>query len=130
MMTMRTVALIWQYQGQKEKAHEIANLASRLCNKFIASTDDLNAVRTKIIEALGTHDVAMKRLFSGQGNALSILNRIRQQKVDMNVIPSVATGDGPLAYGEDQDAIEECNTIIVPPEASQDEPMAGTPSSQ
>jgi RmuC family len=54
MMTMRTVALIWQYQGQKEKAHEIANLASRLCNKFIASTDDLNAVRTKIIEALGT----------------------------------------------------------------------------
>jgi DNA recombination protein RmuC len=103
MMTMSTVASMWQYQEQKGKAHEIADLAGKLCSKFCDSIDDLNTIGKKLNEAIHTHDGAMRRLFHGKGNALSIMEGIRGRRVDMKPIPSVVIGGILVAPEKDED---------------------------
>jgi DNA recombination protein RmuC len=77
LITMKTVASIWRYELQGQNAQAIARLAGELCDKVSTSLIDLNKVAEKITEALNTHNEAMKRLFMGKGNALSIGERIR-----------------------------------------------------
>jgi DNA anti-recombination protein RmuC len=126
---MSTVASMWQYQEQKGKAHEIADLAGKLCNKFCDSIDDLNTIRKKIAEALNTHDGAMRRLFHGKGNALSIMEGIRGRRVDMKPIPSVVIGDILIAPQKDEE-VRQTSTLesTVPPteELPQNGKIAGT----
>lgn len=77
LMTMRTVASIWQYQRQGQNAQEIAGLAGDLCDKVSASLVDLNGVAEKMAGALDAHNQAIRRLATGKGNALYIGERIR-----------------------------------------------------
>jgi DNA recombination protein RmuC len=77
LMTMRTVASIWQYELQGQNAQEIARLAGELCDKVSISLADLNGVAEKINAALAAHNDAVKRLSTGRGNALSVGERIR-----------------------------------------------------
>jgi DNA recombination protein RmuC len=77
LMTMRTVASIWRYELQGQNAQEIARLAGELCDKVGMSLADLNGVAEKISAALNAHNVAVRRLATGRGNAVSIGDRIR-----------------------------------------------------
>jgi DNA recombination protein RmuC len=77
LMTMRTVASIWRYELQGQNAQEIARLAGDLCDKIGMSISDLNVVTEKIGGALDAHNEALKRLYTGKGNAASIGERIR-----------------------------------------------------
>jgi len=74
---MRTVASIWRYELQGQNAQEIARLAGELCDKVTMSLGDLNGVAEKINAALSAHNGAVKRLFAGRGNVLSIGTRMR-----------------------------------------------------
>jgi DNA recombination protein RmuC len=108
-MTLRTVASIWRYQQQGENAQEIARLAGELCDKISSSLGDLNTVADKMTVALGAHGEAMKRLFTGRGNALSIGDRIKGLGVKVKQPPHVLIDGVPmvLAGTEGDESIED-----------------------
>jgi DNA recombination protein RmuC len=102
LMTMRTVASIWRYELQGQNAQDIARLAGDLCDKVSASLADLNGVAEKINDALTAHGVAVKRLATGKGNALSIGQRIRDLGVkSKKPMPSMLVDGVPLAPPSD-----------------------------
>jgi DNA recombination protein RmuC len=118
-MTLRTVASIWRYQQQGENAQEIARLAGELCDKITSSIGDLNVVAEKMQAAISAHGEAMKRLFTGRGNALSIGDRIKGLGVKTKRPPPSVVIDGlPMAIAaadgdESSDAAEDDTEIGV-----------------
>jgi hypothetical protein len=62
-----------------------------------------------LTQALDMHDGAMKRIFSGTGNALSLLDRMKQHRLQMKDIPSVVTGDARLLAEEDGEPFMEAD---------------------
>lgn len=110
LMTLRTVASIWRYQLQADNAQEIARLAGDLCDKISNSVEDLNDVAGKMQAALGAHEDAVKRLFTGRGNALSIGERIKALGVKAKRSPTVMVDGVPLMLTEcesDDPAVSE-----------------------
>jgi DNA recombination protein RmuC len=108
LMTLRTVASIWRYQQQGENAQEISRLAGELCDKIGNSINDLNVVAEKMTGALGAHSEAMKRLFTGRGNALSIGDRIKGLGVKAKSAPHVLIDGVPIAVaGSDDEQVQE-----------------------
>jgi DNA recombination protein RmuC len=103
LMTLRTVASIWRYQQQGENAQEIARLAGELCDKITNSIGDLNVVAEKMQSALGAHSEAMKRLFTGRGNALLIGDRIKSLGVKAKQPPNVVIDGLPVSIGSAED---------------------------
>jgi DNA recombination protein RmuC len=76
-MTMKTVASIWRYERQNEKAQEIAQQAGLLFDKLAGFVDELNIVSQKIQAASDAHSEAMKKLATGKGNALGRAQRLK-----------------------------------------------------
>jgi DNA recombination protein RmuC len=98
LMTMRTVAGIWQYQRQSQNAEEIAKLAGDLCDKVTMSLTDFNNVTEKLSAAVTAHSEAVKRLSTGRYNALNIGERIRQLGVKTKrPVPAVTIDDLSIA---------------------------------
>jgi DNA recombination protein RmuC len=110
LMTLRTVASIWRYQQQGENAQEIARLAGELCDKITNSIGDLNTVAEKMQSALGAHSEAMKRLFTGRGNALLIGDRIKSLGVKTKQPPNVVIDGLPVNIGSPEDEPEDIKT--------------------
>ncbi|MGO9684088.1 MAG: DNA recombination protein RmuC [Beijerinckiaceae bacterium] len=108
LMTLRTVASIWRYQQQGENAQEIARLAGELCDKISNSIGDLNGIAEKMHAALGAHSDAMKRLFTGRGNALTLGDRIKGLGVKAKPTPNVIIDGRPLVFASSED--EDCDT--------------------
>jgi DNA recombination protein RmuC len=119
LMTLRTVASIWRYQQQGENAQEIARLAGELCDKISNSIGDLNGIAEKMHAALGAHGDAMKRLFTGRGNALTLGDRIKGLGVKVKRTPNVIIDGRPLVFAssenEDDDADAEALCEPVAP---------------
>jgi DNA recombination protein RmuC len=118
LMTLRTVASIWRYQQQSENAQEIARLAGELCDKVSNSLGDLNAVAEKMTAALGTHNEAMKRLFTGRGNALSIGDRIKGLGVKAKPSPDVLIDGMHMAVGDSTGEAAEDEAEVSPASAA------------
>jgi DNA recombination protein RmuC len=76
-MTMKTVASIWRYEQQNEKAQDIAQQAGQLYDKLVGFVDELNNVSQKIQAASDAHCEAMKKLATGKGNALGRAQRLK-----------------------------------------------------
>jgi DNA recombination protein RmuC len=103
LMTMRTVASIWQYELQGQNAQEIARLAGELCDKVSMSLGDLNGVAEKINGALAAHNEAVKRLSTGRGNALSVGERIRSLEVkSKRPMPAMLVDGVAIATGAEE----------------------------
>jgi DNA recombination protein RmuC len=117
LMTMRTVASIWRYEHQGQNAQEIARLAGDLCDKVSLSVTDLCSVAEKINAALESHNLAVKRLSSGKGNALSIGHRIRDLGVQTRR-PMPSMGDGLAVIAESPDETDGDETSPVGAEKS------------
>src|SRR5262249_6312317 len=83
-----------------DNAQEIARLAGDLCDKVSNSVEDLNDVAGKMQAALGAHEDAVKRLFTGRGNALSIGERIKALGVKAKRSPTVMVDGVPLILTE------------------------------
>jgi DNA recombination protein RmuC len=118
LMTLRTVASIWRYQQQGENAQEIARLAGELCDKISNSIGDLNAVAEKIHAALGAHSDAMKRLFTGRGNALALGDRIKGLGVKAKRPPNVITDGSPLIFASSEGEESDANAEAAPEPAA------------
>jgi DNA recombination protein RmuC len=116
LMTTRTVASIWRYELQGQNAQEIARLAGELCDKISSSIGDLNVVAEKMQAAMGAHGEAMKRLFTGRGNALAIGDRIKSLGVKAKRPPPNVVIDGlPVAIAAPDGESDE---IEAPDEAA------------
>jgi DNA recombination protein RmuC len=120
LMTLRTVASIWRYQQQGENAQEIARLTGELCDKISSSLGDLNTVADKMTVALGAHGEAMKRLFTGRGNALSIGDRIKGLGVKVKQPPHVLINGVPtvIAGTEGDESVEDAADAVPADTAS------------
>jgi DNA recombination protein RmuC len=114
LMTLRTVASIWGYQQQGENAQEIARLAGELCDKISNSIGDLNTVAEKMHAALGAHSEAMKRLFTGRGNALTLGNRIKGLGVKARRPPNVIVDGSPLMFASSGDESDDAQLPSEP----------------
>jgi DNA recombination protein RmuC len=68
---------IWRYERQSRNAQAIAQQAGQLYDKLSGFVDDLNDVSRKLQAASASHNEAMKKLSSGQGNALSRAQRLK-----------------------------------------------------
>jgi DNA recombination protein RmuC len=101
LMTMRTIDSIWSYERRNQNAQEIARLAGDLCDKLSLSLADLNGVAEKINTALNAHNEALKRLFTGRGNALSIGERLRTLGAKAKGPMPPALIDGISVYEDD-----------------------------
>jgi DNA recombination protein RmuC len=102
LMTLRTVGSIWRYQQQGDNAREIARLAGELCDKISNSMSDLNAVAEKMGAALSAHGDAMKRLFTGRGNAITIGDKMKALGVKAKKPPTIAI-DGLVLHSSAED---------------------------
>jgi DNA recombination protein RmuC len=118
LMTLRTVASIWRYQQQGENAQEIARLAGELCDKISNSIGDLNAVAEKIHAALCAHSGAMKRLFTGRGNALALGDRIKGLGVKARRPPNVIIDGSPLIFASSEGEESDANAEAAPEPAA------------
>jgi DNA recombination protein RmuC len=114
LMTLRTVASIWRYQQQGENAQEIARLAGELCDKISNSIGDLNSVAEKMHAALGAHGEAMKRLFTGRGNALALGERMKGLGIKAKRPPNVIVDGSPLIFVSSDDEPEDADLTSEP----------------
>jgi DNA recombination protein RmuC len=107
LMTLQTVASIWQYELRGQKAQEIARLAGELVDKVALSLVDLNTVADKMAAAAEAHNAAVKRLSTGRGNALSIGERIRTMGVKSRHAMPAMLIDGVAVAAEADEAADE-----------------------
>jgi DNA anti-recombination protein RmuC len=110
----RTVASIWRYQQQGENAQEIARLAGELCDKISNSIGDLNGTAEKMHAALGAHSDAMKRLFTGRGNALTLGDRIKGLGVKAKRTPNVIIDGRPLVFASSETEEDDTDAEAIP----------------
>jgi DNA recombination protein RmuC len=70
--TLRTVASIWDQEKQNRNVAEIARLAGRLYDKFVAFTLDLEKAEDRIRLAGESVGEARKKLATGKGNMINL----------------------------------------------------------
>ncbi|MBX7051423.1 MAG: DNA recombination protein RmuC [Flavobacteriales bacterium] len=68
--SLRTVASIWMQERRVINAEAIAEEGGKLYDKFVAFTDDLLAIGSKIEASKKEYDEAMKKLSTGTGNLI------------------------------------------------------------
>lgn len=76
MPTLGVIAQLWKSERQNQNARDIARLAGSLCDKLGASIADFNDVAASLDKTLRLHHQAVARLATGQGNVLSLGQRL------------------------------------------------------
>lgn len=76
--TLKTVEGLWKHERQNRHAHEIAEQAGRLYDKFVNFVGDLEKVGTKQKEALKSYDEAMSKLSDGKGNLTRSAEKLKE----------------------------------------------------
>ena len=65
---LRTIESIWKHERQTKNAVEIARQAGGLHDKFVDFTKDLLDIGTRLGQAHGSYEAALKKLSEGNGN--------------------------------------------------------------
>ena len=68
LVTVRTVASVWQVHKQNTNAQDIARRAGLLYDKFVGFTENLKSVGMRLDQARKSFDDAFSQLTSGAGN--------------------------------------------------------------
>ena len=76
--TLRTIDSMWANEKQQRNALEIARQAGGLYDKFESFIRDLTKVGTRLNDAKGEYEAAMKKLWKGQGNLISRVERLKK----------------------------------------------------
>ncbi len=76
--TLRTIASIWQQENQTRNALEIARQSGALYDKFVNFVGDLENIGKGMDSVRKTYDLAMNKLYSGNGNLISRVERIKK----------------------------------------------------
>jgi len=76
--TLRTIANIWKQEYQNRNVIEIAKQSGALYDKFVAFTEDLISVGSRLDQAKGSYVDAMKKLSEGSGNLVKRAEKIKK----------------------------------------------------
>ena len=76
--TLRTIASIWQQENQTRNAIEIARQSGALYDKFVGFIGDIEKIGKGIDTLQKTYDDASKKLYTGTGNLVRRVEKIRE----------------------------------------------------
>jgi len=76
--TLRTVASIWRQENQNRNALEIARQSGALYDKFQTLITDLIDLGKRITTMQRGYEEAMKKLYTGKGNLVTSVERIKR----------------------------------------------------
>ncbi len=92
LVALRTVNNIWQYEYQNQNAQRIASDATKLYDKFVNFTEDLQRVGNALDTARKNYDGAMNKLSTGRGNLVGRVENFRKlgvqssKKIDQQLL--------------------------------------------
>ncbi len=75
--TLRTIASIWKVDRQNKHVFAIAAEAGSLYDKFVGFLKDMEVVGNNIDRAHRSHDDALKKLYTGSGNIVGKIEKIK-----------------------------------------------------
>jgi len=78
LVTLRTIASIWQQENQTRNALEIARQSGALYYKFVAFISDMESIGKSIENTRKNYDQATNKLYSGSGNLVKRAENIRK----------------------------------------------------
>ena len=79
--TLRTVANIWRHEYQNRHALQIASEGGKLYDKFVGFVETLEKVGKNLQQAQESYQTAYKQLYSGRGNLVDRVEKLRQMGV-------------------------------------------------
>lgn len=79
--TLRTVANIWRHEYQNRHALQIASEGGKLYDKFVGFVETLEKVGKNLQQAKDSYQAAYKQLYSGRGNLVGRVEKLRQMGV-------------------------------------------------
>ncbi len=77
MIALRTAADVWSVERRNRNADEIAARAGKVYDKLVAFVDDMTTLGNRLTQARDSYDDAMKKLATGNGNALRQLQQLK-----------------------------------------------------
>jgi DNA recombination protein RmuC len=75
---LRTVASVWRFEHQNLHAHEIAEHAARLYDKFVRFIEELDKVGRRLNRATEAYGDAVKKLHTGRGNIVRQVTQLKE----------------------------------------------------
>lgn len=78
LISLLTIASLWQREKQSTYAVEIAEIAGSLYDKFESLIKDLDEVGKKIHQMQNSYDDVIKKLHSGRGNLISQVEKMKK----------------------------------------------------
>lgn len=97
MMTLHTLASLWQGEKLERNANEIAREAAGLYDKLRLAVESLNAVGKNIEQTRTAYDKAIGQLATGRGNVLARVESFRERGI------AVEKSMGQLDYARQDD---------------------------
>ena len=76
--TLKTVSAIWKQEKQTRNALDIARVGGALYDKFYNFLKDMNSLGDKIKSAQLSHDDAMNKLTTGNGNIIKKVEELKK----------------------------------------------------
>ncbi len=78
MIALRTAANVWQVERRNRNAEAIAERAGRLHDKLVDFVRDMEGLGSRLSQARDSYDAAMKKLSTGNGNALRQTQQLKE----------------------------------------------------
>jgi DNA recombination protein RmuC len=75
--TLKTIESIWKREKQTQNAIEIASEGGKLYDKFVGLTEDIKKLGSQLETVQKTYNEASKKLFSGSGNLIGKVQRLK-----------------------------------------------------
>jgi len=108
--TLRTVASIWRQENQNRNALEIARQSGALYDKFQALITDLIDLGKRITTMQRGYEEAMKKLYTGKGNLVTSVERIK--RLGANTTKSLPQQLLDRADDDEEDSFEQHNDLF------------------
>lgn len=106
--TLRTIDSMWNNEKQQRNAIEIARQAGALYDKFEGFVTDLTKVGKKMDEAKTEYKGAMGKLFEGQGNIITRIEKLKKMgaKAKKSIPEAILKRAGEDDFDEDEPKLE------------------------
>lgn len=76
---LRTIGNLWKIENQNKHVFEIAEIGGSLYDKIAGFVEDMQRIDKALDGARKNYDLAMNKLSTGKGNALSLANRLKER---------------------------------------------------
>ena len=76
---LRTIENLWRIEKQNKNVQQIADIGGKLHDKLVGFVEDMQAIDKALNKAKSSYDDAFKKLSEGNGNAIGLADKLRQQ---------------------------------------------------